>query len=70
MTDFDKKIAILRKEIGLSQRELAIILKTTFYNYPEMLERFKAFKMMTKKIYFTHDALVHEISNSKRYSHK
>lgn len=115
MISFGKKIAILRKEIGLSQGELATKLKTSvsvisryerdemvpsieaakklanllgstvgyllgeneesnLFKDPEMLERFKAIKAFKEedkeKIYFTLDALIHEVSNRKRYSHK
>ena len=115
MISFGKKIAILRKEIGLSQSELATKLKTTvsvisryerdemipsieaakkladllgstvgyllgeneesnIFKDPEMLERFKAIKAFKdddkEKIYFTLDALIHEVTNRKRYAHK
>jgi transcriptional regulator with XRE-family HTH domain len=115
MISFGKKIAILRKEIGLSQGELAAKLKTSvsvisryerdemipsieaakkladllgstvgyllgeneesnLFKDPEMLERFKAIKAFKdedkEKIYFTLDALIHEVSNRKRYATK
>lgn len=115
MISFGKKIALLRKEIGLSQSELALKLKTSvsvisryerdemtpsidaakkladllgstvgyllgeneesnLFKDPEMLERFKAIKGFKdddkEKIYFTIDALIHEVSNRKRYAHK
>jgi transcriptional regulator with XRE-family HTH domain len=114
MISFGKKIAILRKEIGLSQGELAAKLKTSvsvisryerdemtpsidaakklanllgstvgyllgeneesnYFNDPEMLERFKAIKAFKEedkeKIYFTLDALIHEVINRKKYTH-
>lgn len=115
MISFGKKIAILRKEIALSQSELATKLKTSvsvisryerdemipsieaakklagilgstvgyllgeneesnLFKDPEMLERFKAIKAFREedkeKIYFTIDALIHEVANRKRYAHK
>lgn len=115
MISFGKKIAILRKEIGLSQGELAAKLKTSvsvisryerdemipsieaakkladllgstvgyllgeneesnIFKDPEMLERFKAIKAFKdedkEKIYFTLDALIHEVANRKRYSNR
>lgn len=112
MISFGKKIAILRKEKGLSQGELATQLKTSvsvisryerdemipsieaakkladllgstvgyllgeneepnIFKDPEILDRFKAIKDEDKeKIYFTIDALIHEITNRKRYATK
>lgn len=112
MISFGKKIAILRKEKGLSQGELAAQLKTSvsviswyerdemipsieaakniadllsstvgyllgeneesnIFKDPEILDRFKAFKDEVKeKICFTIDALIHEITNRKRYATK
>jgi transcriptional regulator with XRE-family HTH domain len=115
MISFGKKIALLRKEMNLSQGELAAQLKTSvsvisryerdemtpsidaakklaelldttvgyllgenddanIFKDPEMLERFKAIKAFREedreKIYFTLDAMIHEVSNRKRYSKK
>jgi transcriptional regulator with XRE-family HTH domain len=115
MISFGKKIAILRKELGWSQSELAgklntsvsvisryerdemipsidaakklaDLLQTTvgyllgeneeanLFKDHEMLDRFKAIKSFKEedkeKIYFTIDALIHEVANRKRYSHK
>jgi transcriptional regulator with XRE-family HTH domain len=115
MISFGKKIAILRKEKGLSQGELATQLKTSvsvisryerdemipsieaakkladllgstvgyllgeneesnIFKDPEILDRFKAIKAFKdedkEKIYFTIDALIHEITNRKRYATK
>lgn len=115
MISFGKKIAILRKEKGLSQGELAAQLKTSvsvisryerdemipsieaakkladlldstvgyllgeneesnIFKDPEILDRFKAIKAFKdedkEKIYFTIDALIHEVTNRKRYATK
>jgi transcriptional regulator with XRE-family HTH domain len=115
MISFGKKIAILRKEKGLSQGELSTQLKTSvsvisryerdemipsieaakkladllgstvgyllgeneesnIFKDPEILDRFKAIKAFKdedkEKIYFTIDALIHEVTNRKRYATK
>jgi transcriptional regulator with XRE-family HTH domain len=115
MISFGKKIAILRKEKGLSQGQLATKLKTSVsvisryerdemipsieaakkladllgstvgyllgeneesnnFKDPEILDRFKAIKNFKdedkEKIFFTLDALIHEITNRKRYAAK
>lgn len=48
--------------------------ESNLFKDPEMLERFKAIKAFKEedkeKIYFTLDALIHEVSNRKRYAHK
>lgn len=115
MISFGKKIAMLRKEKGLSQGELATQLKTSvsvisryerdkmipsieaakkladllgstvgyllgeneesnIFKDPDILDRFKAIKAFKdkdkEKIYFTIDALIHEVTNRKRYATK
>ena len=44
------------------------------FKEPEILERFMAIKLFIKKdkekIYFTLDAMIHEVSNRKQYANK
>lgn len=115
MISFGKKVAILRKELSLSQSELAKKLNTSvsvisryerdemtpsidaakkladllnttvgyllgeneeanLFKDPEMLIRFKAIKDFDsgdkEKIYFTIDAMIHEVSNRRQYANK
>jgi transcriptional regulator with XRE-family HTH domain len=115
MISFGKKIAILRKDKGWSQTDLANQLDTSvsvisryerdemnpgidaakkladlldstvgyllgeteesnLFKDTEMLERFKAIKDFKaddkEKIYFTIDAMIHEVNNRKRYASK
>jgi transcriptional regulator with XRE-family HTH domain len=115
MITFGKKIAILRKELGWSQSDIATKLNTSvsvisryerdemtpsidaakkladllgstvgyllgeneesnLFKDPEMLDRFKAIKGFKdadkEKIYFTIDAMIHEVSNRKQYANK
>jgi transcriptional regulator with XRE-family HTH domain len=115
MISFGKKIAMLRKDNGWSQTELATKLNTSvsvisryerdemtpsidaakkladllsttvgyllgeneeanIFKEPEILERFKAIKAFNnddkEKIYFTLDAMIHEVSNRKQYASK
>lgn len=70
--DAAKKLAdLLNTTVGylLGENEEANLFKD-----PEMLDRFKAIKAFKdddkEKIYFTLDALIHEVSNRKRYAHK
>lgn len=115
MVSFGKKIAILRKEKGWSQTDLATELNTSvsvisryerdemipsvdtakrlaelldttvgyllgendeanLFKDQEALERFKAIKAFKEadreKIFFTIDAMIHEVNNRKRYSSK
>ena len=64
-------IELLGSRVGnlLGENEESNIFKD-----PEMLERFKAIKAFKdddkEKIYFTLDALIHEVTNRKRYAHK
>lgn len=45
--------------------------ESNIFKDPEILDRFKAFKDEVKeKICFTIDALIHEITNRKRYATK
>ena len=67
-----KKLAdLLGSTVGylLGENEESNIFKD-----PEMLDRFKAIKAFKEddkeKIYFTLDALIHEVTNRKQYAHK
>lgn len=67
-------------------KKLAYLLSTTvgyllgenyeanIFKEPEILERFKAIKAFNKedkeKIYFTLDAMIHEVGNRKQYANK
>lgn len=48
--------------------------ETDIFKEPEILERFKAIKAFNnddkEKIYFTIDAMIHEVSNRKQYANK
>jgi transcriptional regulator with XRE-family HTH domain len=48
--------------------------ETNIFKEPEILERFKAIKAFNnddkEKIYFTIDAMIHEVSNRKQYANK
>ncbi|TWP31707.1 XRE family transcriptional regulator [Apibacter muscae] len=113
MISFGKKIAILRKELSLSQTELAKKLNTSvsvisryerdemtpsietakklanllnstvgyllgemeddnILKEPEILNRFKEINNLDdidkERVFFTLDALIHEINNRKRYA--
>lgn len=113
MASLGQKLALLRKEKGLSQTELAAQLKTSvsvisryerdtmkpsaetvkkladslgstvgylmgdgedssLLKNPRMLERLKAISSFSEedqeRIYFTLDAMIHEVSNRSRYS--
>jgi transcriptional regulator with XRE-family HTH domain len=70
--DAAKKLAdLLDTTVGylLGENEEANIFKE-----PEILERFKAIKSFNKedkeKIYFTLDAMIHEVGNRKQYANK
>lgn len=67
-----KKLAdLLDTTVGylLGENEEANLFKE-----PEILERFKAIKAFSnddkEKIYFTIDAMIHEVSNRKQYANK
>ena len=113
MISFGKKIALLRKDLGLSQTELAKKINTSvsvisryerdemapsidtakkladilgstvgyllgendeanIFKEPEILNRFKALKEFSsdekEKVFFTLDAMIHEVKNRKQYA--
>lgn len=71
-------LKLLRKLADLLGSTVGYLLgeneESNIFKNPEMLERFKAIKTFKdddkEKIYFTLNALIHEVTNRKRYAHK